>query len=240
MGGRIQVQTEDVADFLDRLRIVGELERHAPMRRQPERVPNAADGRVRGPWSSPSRKCSVRRPARRRFQRANHHVLHLLVRDRPLGPGARLIIEPVQSMRDESPSPLTDRTWRDAQAPRHATTLLPVPSAHARMMRARRAQAAADRDRWASESNRCRSSVVKINATLGVPFACSPPGTGVRAGRAICFIFYGYRTLSPAHPLQQPRRQPRHVGDDEDAEAEHEQHRERRDGHLQQRLPEPV
>jgi len=30
---------------------------------------------------------------------------------------------------------------------------------------------------------------------LGVPFACSPPCTGVRVGRAICFNFYNYRTL---------------------------------------------
>ena len=53
---------------------------------------------------------------------------------------------------------------------RRATTLLSLPSAQAKMMRARRASAAADRDRCANESSRCRSSVVKINATFGRPF----------------------------------------------------------------------
>jgi hypothetical protein len=38
------------------------------------------------------------------------------------------------------------------------------------MIRARRASAAADRYRCASESSRARSSVVKINATFGRPF----------------------------------------------------------------------
>jgi hypothetical protein len=47
--------------------------------------------------------------------------------------------------------------------------LLSAPSAHAKMIRARRASGGADRDRCASESNRRRSSSVKINATLGRP-----------------------------------------------------------------------
>jgi hypothetical protein len=37
------------------------------------------------------------------------------------------------------------------------------------MIRARRAVCGADRERWASESSRRRSSSVKINATLGRP-----------------------------------------------------------------------
>jgi hypothetical protein len=52
---------------------------------------------------------------------------------------------------------------------RRATTVLSVPSAHAKMIRARRATCGADRERWASESNRPRSSSVKITATLGRP-----------------------------------------------------------------------
>jgi hypothetical protein len=37
------------------------------------------------------------------------------------------------------------------------------------MIRARRAMCGADRERWASESSRRRSSSVKISATLGRP-----------------------------------------------------------------------
>jgi hypothetical protein len=55
-------------------------------------------------------------------------------------------------------------TWR-----RRATTLLSRPSPHAKMMRARRATWGADRERCANDSNRRRSSPVKINATLGRP-----------------------------------------------------------------------
>jgi hypothetical protein len=47
--------------------------------------------------------------------------------------------------------------------------LLSQPSAHVKMMRARRARCGADRERCDNDSNRCRSSSVKINATLGRP-----------------------------------------------------------------------
>jgi hypothetical protein len=52
---------------------------------------------------------------------------------------------------------------------RFATTLLSCPSAHARMIRARRARCGAVRDRWANESSRTRSSSVRISATFGRP-----------------------------------------------------------------------
>src|SRR5262249_55608581 len=67
------------------------------------------------------------------------------------------------------------------------------------MIRARRATWGAVRERWASDSSRCRSSAVRINATLGRPVACSPPCRAVRAGRAICFTFYSDRTLDRAN-----------------------------------------
>ena len=49
---------------------------------------------------------------------------------------------------------------------RFATAVLSWPSAHARMIGARRARCGAVRDRWAYESSRTRSSSVRINATL--------------------------------------------------------------------------
>ena len=91
-------------------RIVRQLERLAPMRLQPERVPNPADGHVtQADGLRHVARTPVRRPARRRFQRANDHLLHLLVGDRPLGARPRLVVQPVQSLRDEAPAPLADR-----------------------------------------------------------------------------------------------------------------------------------
>src|SRR4051794_35997709 len=87
-------------------------------------------------------------------------------------------------------------TWR-----RRATTLLSVPSAHAKMMRARRATWGTERERCASESSRCRSSSVKINATFGRPVRMLPPCRAVRAGRAICFTFYRDTTLGQVQSL---------------------------------------
>ena len=99
MRGRIQIEADDIADFLDEQRIVRQLERLAPMRLQPERVPNAADRHVtQADRFRHVARTPVRRPARRRFQRANDHLLDLLVGNRPLRAGPRLVIQPVQSL----------------------------------------------------------------------------------------------------------------------------------------------
>ena len=52
---------------------------------------------------------------------------------------------------------------------RFATLVVSRSSAHARMIRARRATCGALRDRWASDSRRCRSSRVSVNGVLGRP-----------------------------------------------------------------------
>ena len=82
-------------------------------------------------------------------------------------PGRRSSYSPSNRCRTKRPRHL--QTVAGVTCRRRATTLLSVPAAHARMIRARRATCGADRERWANDSNRCRSSSVKINATLGRP-----------------------------------------------------------------------
>src|SRR3989442_4122366 len=79
---------------------------------------------------------------------------------------------------------------------RWATPLLSRPS-HASTMRARRASAGTERDRWARDSNSRRSSLFKISGALGRPVRMLPPYRARRIGLAICFSYFCYRTLGP-------------------------------------------
>ncbi len=58
---------------------------------------------------------------------------------------------------------------------RWATPLLSWPSAHASTMRARRASAGTERDRWARDSNSRRSSLFNVSGALGRPVRMLPP-----------------------------------------------------------------
>src|SRR5205807_282203 len=78
---------------------------------------------------------------------------------------------------------------------RWATPLLSWPSAHASTMRARRASAGTERDRWARDSNSRRSSLFKISGALGRPVRMLPPYRARRIRLAICFSYFCYRTL---------------------------------------------
>ena len=119
MRGRIQIEPDDVAHFLDQQRIVRQLKRLGPMRLQAEGVPNAADRHVtEADGFRHVARTPVRRAARRRFQRANDHLLDLLVGDRALRTGSRLVVQPVQAMRDKSTAPFADRRRRDVQPSR--------------------------------------------------------------------------------------------------------------------------
>src|SRR5437879_6267519 len=62
-------------------------------------------------------------------------------------------------------------------------------------MRARRASAGTERDRWARDSNSRRSSLFKISGALGRPVRMLPPYRARRIGLAICFSYFCYRTL---------------------------------------------
>ena len=169
MRRRIEIEPDDIPYLFDEQRIVRQLERLGAMRLQPKGVPDPTDRHV----TQTDRfrhlaRTPMRGAARRAFQRANDHLLHLLVRDRPSGTRPRFIVSP-------SKRPVMNRLRHLQTVPgvtcnRRATTLPSLPSAHARMMRARRATWGAVRDRCASESNRRRSSSVRISATLGRPF----------------------------------------------------------------------
>ena len=191
MRRRIQIQADDIADFLDEQRIGRQLERLAPMRLQPERVPNAADGHVTQPDGLRHvARTPVRRPARRGFQRANHHLLDLLVGDRPLGAGPRLIVQPVQSLADEATAPFADRARRHMQASRHdlAVDALGARQDDARASRhvRRRSRAMGQRVQslpFLRRQNQRNLGASRSHARLLVE--------QYRAGRAICFTFYG-------------------------------------------------
>ena len=202
--------------FSIKQRIVRQLERLAPMRLQPERVPNAADGHVtQADGFRHVPRTPVRRAARRRFQRANDHLLDLLVGDRPLRARPRLVVQPVQALPDEPPAPLADRPWRDVQSPRDHLAVGPVGTRQddARPPRHVRAPIASDAPASPVVAVRPPS---KSTQPWGVPFACSPPCRAVRAGRAICFSFYGYRTLEePGLELESQRNMPRSVPQDD-------------------------
>src|SRR5438132_109280 len=87
---------------------------------------------------------------------------------------------------------------------RWATPLLSWPSAHASTMRARRASAGTERDRWARDSNSRRSSLFKISGALGRPVRMLPPYRARRIGLAICFSYFCYRTLAAVVEMSAP------------------------------------
>jgi hypothetical protein len=69
MVGRIQIQADDVAHLLDKLRVGRELERVDAMRLQPEGLPDARDGRLRQARDLRHGARAPLRRGRRRLQR---------------------------------------------------------------------------------------------------------------------------------------------------------------------------
>ena len=113
--GRIEVEPDDVADFVDEQRIFGQLERLAPMRLQSERAPDAAH---RGLTESAALRHGARTPVRgvprRAFQGQSDHPLDLCVRDLARRSRTRLIQQPRQPLPDEAMPPAPHRLPRDA------------------------------------------------------------------------------------------------------------------------------
>lgn len=91
---RIDIEADDVAQFIDELRIVGELELAPAVGLQPVRLPDAthrtrADaGRGRHHVGGP-----VRRLARRVLQRQRHHTLGYFKPERRNARGPRLVAQ---------------------------------------------------------------------------------------------------------------------------------------------------
>src|SRR5262245_42805971 len=107
--GRIQIQAHDVAHLRNQQGVRRELERLAPVRLQAKGAPHATNrhmteaGRFRHLARAP-----VRRPPRRRLQRAHNHVLDLRVRDLAGRAGPRFVEQARHTIGHE-PRPPHDR-----------------------------------------------------------------------------------------------------------------------------------
>ncbi len=118
--GRVHVQADDVAHFLDQQRIGRELEGLAAVGLQAERVPDAGDCHAAEPGGlGHPAHAPVRLPAGRRLQRPGHDAFDGVVRDRPRGSGPRLVVEPLQPVANKAAAPLADRLIAHAQLARH-------------------------------------------------------------------------------------------------------------------------
>ena len=112
--GRVEIEPDDVVDLVDELRVLGELEGLSAMGLQPERPPDPQH-RVLGQTDLARHR--TRRPVRRVFgralQRADDHLLDLLVGDRARAPRPRFVEQPIEPMLGEPIAPLGDhRTAR--------------------------------------------------------------------------------------------------------------------------------
>jgi hypothetical protein len=115
VGRRVHVQPDDIAHLRHELRIGRELERAGQMRLEAERSPDPTDHRVAEPGFRRHRPgAPVRLPVRLRLERFHDHRLDFLVADRPRPTHARLVVQPVEPVLDEAPSPLTDGLARRA------------------------------------------------------------------------------------------------------------------------------
>ena len=129
--GRIQIERHDVSHLVDEERIGRQLERFGAVWLQPEGLPDATDRRV----TEADRlrhlpRTPVRGATRRGFQRANDHLLHLVVGNGALSARSRLIVEAVQALRDEPSAPFADRAGRHVQSPRDHLAVGPVGTRH--------------------------------------------------------------------------------------------------------------
>jgi hypothetical protein len=118
MGGRIDVKAHDIAELLGELRVVGELERLHPVRRQAVGLPDAlhADGADASHLGHRA-NAPVRRLAGRISQRQVDHALDHLSGQRRLAGLARLVAQqPVDALLHEAFLPPPDHRLGQARA----------------------------------------------------------------------------------------------------------------------------
>ena len=124
--GRMQVQADDIAHFLDEQRVLRQLEGLAAVGLQGERPPDAADRRRTHPAQAGHRACTpVRGVAGHRFQGGGHHALHVRVRHRPRRAGASFIQQAITTGLEKPAAPLTDGHPRRAQLGGYRRIALP-------------------------------------------------------------------------------------------------------------------
>jgi class 3 adenylate cyclase len=114
--GWVQVQANDVADFLDELRVSAQLEGVDQVRLEPKGPPDAADRRLRhAELAGQAAGRPVGRIGGGGLQGHDQHLLDLLVGDRAGRPGSRLVRQPLQPAGNKPRPPLGHRRPRDAQ-----------------------------------------------------------------------------------------------------------------------------
>ena len=127
MIGRIDIQPDDVPDFLDQQRVGRQLEGLAPMRAQPKRLPDPTDGHATQPSRGSQRsRAPVRGAGRRRFQCHHHDPLHVRSGHRPGRPRSWFIQQSVEPIAQKSRPPLADRRRRDSYALGHDRVVVPL------------------------------------------------------------------------------------------------------------------
>jgi hypothetical protein len=119
---RIEVQTHDVPDLLNKERIGGKLEGFGTVGLQGEGTPNATDRTLTQAGSRRHRTgAPVRRISRGRFQRHGDHSLNILITDCSRGTWPRFIQQAVKTIQDEASPPLANRLSREIKPLCHVT-----------------------------------------------------------------------------------------------------------------------
>jgi len=121
---RMQVQPDDIADFVDQQRIFRELERFGAMRVQRERLPDARHRRLTQAFVfGQVAGTPVNRVPRRRLERRGDRLFNLRIGDLPWSAGPRLIEQSCQPRRDEAPAPFPHGLDRHAELRRNGRVL---------------------------------------------------------------------------------------------------------------------
>ena len=119
-GRRGQVQPDHVPHLLDEVRVGRQLEPVLPVRLEPERPPDPADGRLgqaAGRGHPP--RAPVGRGRRFGLRRPGDDPLDVRVGDAPRGARPRLVRQPVEPAGDEPGPPGADGRGAEAQPPGH-------------------------------------------------------------------------------------------------------------------------
>ena len=113
---RVDVETDDIADLLDELRVVRDLETSDNVRLEPKGLPDPANGRVTHARSLGHRTgAPVRATFRFRLESLDDDLLDVLVGELPRSSRTRFIQEPLEPPFDEAVAPLSDGLVRHAQ-----------------------------------------------------------------------------------------------------------------------------
>ena len=195
MRRRMHVQADDVPHLVDEQRIGRQLERLGAMRLQAKRAPDLLNRRAPQPARFRHAAAAPVRLAARRVSSVRTITCSICSSLICRGvPGRGSSYSPSSRSRINRPRHLHTVTCDIRR--RFATTLLSCPSAHARMIRARRARVRR-RPRPMGQRVQSHAFVVASESaqSWGVPVPYSPPCRRVRRGRASYFTFFAVRTL---------------------------------------------